>query len=448
MSGSARNLPDSIATMNAQELHRLVADLSVREMLAIWPELSEKATTTLFVLLDIDRKAKLITELAPPEREHLITNLPLDNAREIFETIAPDDLVDIVQDADPDVRDRVWSSLSLEARSQIQFLLRFDEDDAAGIMTTRYAAIRSDRSVGQALTFIRERARNVETIYYVYIVDNVKRLQGVVSLRDLLFADDARPVGEIMTERVVSVLDSTDQEEVAKLLEAHDLIALPVVDDHGRMLGIVTFDDAIDVIREEQTEDVYRMGAMDGAADRYVDSNVWRLVRKRIPWLIVLLVAGTLTTNVLAGFQPLIAAAGFLVWFVPVITQTGGNSGTQSSTLMIRGIATGDIRVRDLWLVLSREIAVGLIMGVVLAAVIMLRSTLVPPGVAPIEAIAIGVALVFVVLFSSVVGAMAPLVIHALGLDPTLMAAPLMSTVIDVVGLTIYFSAARYILGL
>lgn len=448
MSSVARNLHDYIATLGGRELQDLVADLSVQEILEIWPELSDKEIATLFVLLSIDRKAELITELAPPERQQLITSLPLDNAREIFETIAPDDLVDIIQEADPKVRDSVWNSLSAEARSQIQFLLRFDEDDAAGIMTTRYTAIRSDRTVGQALAFIREKAHNVETIYYVYVVDNVKRLLGVVSLRDLLFADDFRPVGEIMTERVVSVRDSTDQEEVAKLLEAHDLIALPVVDDYGRMLGIVTFDDAIDVIREEQTEDVYRMGAMDGAADRYVDSNVFRLVRKRIPWLVILLVAGTLTTNVLSGFQPLIVAAGFLVWFVPVITQTGGNSGTQSSTLMIRGIATGDIHARDVWLVLGKELVVGLIMGVTLAAVIMLRSMLLPPGVAPIEAIAIGVALVFVVLFSSVVGAMAPLGIHALGLDPTLMAAPLMSTLIDVVGLTIYFTAARFILGL
>jgi magnesium transporter len=448
MQSSIENLREYIRDLSDEQLKEIIADLPMHEIVQLWQDLRDVEAIDLFVLLPIDRKAELITEIAPADQEWLIQNLPLDNAREIFEKVEPDDLVDIIQELNPEARESVWQSLSDEARSQMQFLLRFDEDHAAGIMTTRYLAIRSNISVGQALAFIRIHARRVESIYYIYVVDTLKRLQGVVSLKDLLFNDDSRRIEEVMTHKVVSVPEHTDQEEVARVLEAHDLVALPVVDSYNRLLGIVTFDDAIDVIREEQTEDVYKMGAMEGSADRYTDSSVWRLIRKRVPWLIVLLIAGTLTTNVLSAFESLTLAAGFLVWFVPVITQTGGNSGTQSSTLMIRGLATGEIRFRDLGMVMAKELAVGILMGIILAGVIMVRSVYLPPGVDWIAAIAIGSALIFVVVFSSIIGALAPLVIHRLGFDPTVMAGPLMATVIDVAGLTIYFQAARLILGL
>ena len=448
MQSTLENLREFIHDLNDEQLFHMVMDMPMHEIVDLWEDLDDGEAISLFVLLPIDKKAELITELGAADQEWLIKNLPLDNAREIFEKVEPDDLVDIIQELNPEVRENVWQSLSDEARSQMQFLLRFDEEHAAGIMTTRYLAIRSNVSVGQALAFIRVNARRVETIYYIYVVDTLKRLQGVVSLKDLLFNDDSRRIDEVMTHKVVSVPEDADQEEVAKTLEAHDLVALPVVDSYNRLLGIVTFDDAIDVIRDEQTEDVYKMGAMDGSVDRYTESSIWKLIKKRVPWLIVLLVAGTFTTNVLSAFESLTLAAGFLVWFVPVITQTGGNSGTQSSTLMIRGIATGEIRFRDLGKVMLKELVVGISMGLILAGVIILRSVYLPPGVAWAESAAIGAALIFVVVFSTSIGALAPLVIHRLGFDPTVMAGPLMATVIDVAGLTIYFQAARVILGL
>ncbi len=448
MQNTIENLREYIRELSDDQLREMVVDMSIQDIVHMWQDLNDIEAIDLFLLLPIEQKAELITELGSADQEWLIENLPLDNAREIFEKIEPDDLVDIIQELHPEARENVWQSLSDEARTQMQFLLRFDEDHAAGIMTTRYLAIRANITVGQALAFIRMNARKVETIYYIYVVDTLKRLLGVVSLKDLLFTDDSKRIDEVMTHKVISVPDHVDQEEVAKTLEANDLIALPVVDSYNRLLGIVTFDDAIDVIREEQTEDVYKMGAMEGSIDKYTESSVGKLIRKRIPWLIILLVAGTLTTNVLSAFESLTLAAGFLVWFVPVITQTGGNSGTQSSTLMIRGLATGEIRFRDIGKVMAKEIVVGLLMGLVLALVIMVRSVYLPPGVEWLQAGAIGAALIFVVVFSSVIGALAPLVIHRLGFDPTVMAGPLMATVIDVAGLTIYFQAARLILQL
>mgnify|MGYP006272257211 FL=1 len=442
------NLREHMEYMSDAELRKLLEDLPTHELLDNWNSLSQEEAARLFLLLTLEKKVELITELSLSDQEWLIKSLPLENIREIFDEVDPDDLVDIVQEVNPEVRESVWRSLSEDAKQETQFLLRFDADDAAGLMTTRHVAIRSNITVGQALAFIRINARDVETIYYVYVVDALKRLQGVVSLRDLLFVDDSERIEDCMVKQAISVSEDTDQEEVAKLLSTYDLIALPVVDSYRRLLGIVTFDDVFDVIQDEQTEDVYKMSSMEGGVEPYGESSVWRLVKKRVPWLIILLIAGTFTTNVISYFEPIIAAAGFLVWFVPVITQTGGNSGTQSSTLMIRGIATGEIHFRDFFKIILKEALVGLLMGVLLAGVIVLRGIFLPPGVLPAQAAAIGSALLFVVVFSSIIGAFAPLVIHRLGFDPTVMAGPLMATVIDVAGLTIYFEAARIILGL
>jgi magnesium transporter len=442
------NLREYMSYMSDAELRNVLEDLSTHEILDHWNSLSQEEAAKLFLLFPLEKKVELITELSLHDQEWLIKSLPLENIREILDEVDPDDLVDIVQEVNPEVRESVWRSLSEEAKQETQFLLRFDADDAAGLMTTRHVAIRSNISVGQALAFVRINARDVETIYYIYVVDALKRLQGVVSLRDLLFVDDSERIENVMVKQVISVSEDTDQEEVAKLLSTYDLIALPVVDSYNRLLGIVTFDDVFDVIQDEQTEDVYKMSSMEGGVEPYTRSSVWRLMKKRVPWLVILLIAGTLTTNVISAFEPIIAAAGFLVWFVPVITQTGGNSGTQSSTLMIRGIATGEIHFRDFLKIILKESLVGLLMGLILAVVIILRGIFLPPGVLPEQAVAIGAALLFVVVFSSVIGAFAPLVIHRLGFDPTVMAGPLMATVIDVAGLTIYFEAARLILGL
>lgn len=430
------------------ELRGMLEDLGDHDLLDLYSALDEEQSVRAFLLLDLESKTDLISNLSDSEQEWLILQLPMQNMRTILDDMDPDDLVDVIQAVSPEARQSVWNTLTPEAREESQFLLRFDEDDAAGLMTPRYLAVRPNITVGQTLAFIRKNGRDVETVYYVYVVDQLKRLVGVVSLRDLLFTDDVESISMAMATDVVSVRDDIDQEEAARILDANDLIALPVVDGFDRLLGIITFDDVIDVIREEQTEDVYKMGAMEGSPEPYVDSSVWKLIRKRIPWLIVLLLAGTLTTNVLSVFEPLTLAATFLIWFVPVITQTGGNSGTQSSTLMIRGLATGEIRFRDIGAVMLKELVVGALMGLALGGVILLRGVFLPPGIEILPALAVGVSLVFVVLFSSIVGAAAPLVIHRFGADPTVMAGPLMATIIDVAGLTIYFQIARLILGL
>ncbi len=359
----------------------------------------------------------------------------------------PDDLTDFIQSVSTEVRESVWNALGDEAKEETRLLLKYDYDDAAGLMTTRYLAIRPNLRVAQALAWVRRNLQNVETVYYIYVLDPLKRLIGVVSLRDLLAGDDEDLVQNVMVKKVITVFQDTDQEEAAKILETYDLLALPVVDHYHRLLGIVTFDDIIDVIREEQTEDIYKMSAVATSRATYLESSVFSLVRRRIPWLIVLLLAATVTTNVIAGYRHVLEAAVVLAFFIPIVTGTGGNSGTQSATLMIRGLATGELRFNDLGRVVGKEILIGMLIGVCLGLLTILRAMLFPPEVGFHEALAVGTAMCFVVIVASLIGALAPLIISRLGFDPAVMAGPLMATLIDVSGLTIYFETARLLLG-
>jgi magnesium transporter len=419
----------------------------LEQLLREWDAADEETRVAIFASLASEKRIALIKALPSSDHEPIIAALDDQGIARLLADMEPDDLVDIMQNTSAEVRHSVWNNLNEDMRKETLYLLRFDEDDAAGIMTPRYLALQSGATVDMALRFIRSSAESVETIYYIYVVDGLQRLKGVLSLKTLLTTPDTVRVGEIMEREIISVDESTDQEEVARTLETHDFLALPVVDSNGRLLGIVTFDDVIDVIREEHTEDMYKMGAMDGVVEPYFNITILGLVKKRIPWLIILLILGTVTTNVLHHYESIIIGAAFLFIFMPVITQTGGNSGGQSSTLMIRGLATGEIHTRDFWSVMARELVVGAILGLATGIVIIARSILLPPGVEFLQAVAIGASLVVVVLFSNIVGALAPIAIYRLGYDPTVMSAPLMATLIDVCGITIYFEMAKLILG-
>ena len=437
--------------LNDQDIRSQIEEYEIHEVIDQWDSLNPDEKFKIFRYLDHTEKTNFLLELSVPEQEQLFQVFSDKQIDQLLGDLQPDDLVDIIQTVSEDVKKILWEKLSDEAKRETLYLMRFDEDDAAGIMNPRYMAIGDHINVGQAMAFIRKNAADVESIYYIYVVDKKRVLVGVCSLKELLSADDAIPVRVIMENELITVREDTDQEDVAKILETYDLVSLPVVDSGNVLLGIITFDDVIDVIREEQTEDVYKMGAMGGGSDRYLDTNVWGLVKKRIPWLIILLILGTVSTNVVAHynevFKHALLATTFLMIFMPVITQTGGNSGSQSSTLMIRGLATGEIHFRDFGKILLKELKVGLIIGVITGFVIFGRSILFPPNIELVDSLIVGIALGFVVLFSTLIGAVAPMLIHRLGFDPTVMSAPLMATVIDVCGLTLYFEIARLLLS-
>ncbi len=442
------NIKEYMDMLEDTQLKETISELTVAELIDVWDFLNGKEKLRLFLVFDHELKSDFISELSTSDQEFLIVELSEHATRNMLKEMEPDDLVDLIQSISPENRATLWQNMSDESKKETEFLLRFDEDDAAGLMTPRYAAIRGEITVEQALKFIRRTMDTMETIYYIYVVDKLKRLTGVVSLKQILAAKDDVIIADIMEEHVIFVHDNTDQEETAKVLEDHDLLAIPVVDKFNRLLGIITFDDVIDVIREEQTEDIYKMGAMGGNTDSYLESSVFALVIKRLPWLVVLLLAGTITSNVISAFEGLTIAAGFLILFMPVITQTGGNCGTQSSTLMIRGIATDELHFRDIWKVLGKEILVGIIIGIATGIIIFIRGVFLPPGISILQGVTVMISLSAVVLFATVLGALVPLLIHKMGFDPTVAAGPLMSTVIDVIGLTIYFRVAMVILGL
>ncbi len=445
------SIKEYLQMLNQTELKKNLKEISTQDLIENWDDLSEEEEKVIFRNLPLDMKIDLMDSLSAKDQEDIIRNLTdggISGIKQLLKEMEPDDLVDIIQSASPDVRKSVWENLSDDVKKEMIFLLKFDEDDAAGLMTPRYIAIKPNITVGQALKFIRgQHAKDVETLYIVYVVDQLKRLIGLVSLRDLLEHEDDEIIKNIMETDIISVHDDTDQEETAKIFITYGFLAVPVVDENNVLLGIVTYDDIIDVIREEQTEDVYKMGAMTGEIQPYLDTSIWGMVKKRVPWLVVLLFLGTITTNVLSHYEGIVMGAAFLFIFMPVITQTGGNVSNQSSALMIRGLATGEIEGEDMWRILLREMVIGLLMGVITGFAIFLRGILLPPEITIFQAVAISVSLCFVVVFSTVLGAFAPLLIHKMGFDPTVMSGPLLSTFIDVCGLSIYFEVAKLILS-
>jgi len=445
-------LTSNLQNMGDKEIRNLLSQMSLADLLDLWDYLEEDDMIKLFLLLDLSRKVDLIHELPTSQQEFIIQELSTAHIKRLLDEMEPDDITDFIQAVSPEVREAVWNSLSDEAKTETRLLLNYDEDDAAGLMTPRYLAIQSSLTIAQALRWLRKKVSDVETIYYIYVVDKLKRLLGVLSLRDMLLGDDDDKIESIMVKKVITVREDTDQEEVAKILETYDLLALPVVDGYNRLLGIITFDDVIDVIREEQTEDVYKMGAMGGSIVPYMESSVWDLVKKRIPWLTILLIMATFTANVIELFKNVYGPWPFLVPFMQLITGTGGNSGTQSSTLMIRGLATGELEVKDIGRIFLKEIMVGVLLGAGMGVLTVIRVLIfelgLPFEVVMMRGIAIGLAMSLVVIIATLIGALAPLVIKRLGFDPTVMAGPLMATVIDVCGLTVYFQTVRLILNL
>lgn len=449
MKNSLKHIKKYINTLKQNDIKNIIDDISIQDFIDNWNILTKEEAVIIFKHLPTEMKVDLMDSLPYKEQEALLIELNVEEIKELLEEMDPDDLADFIQAVSPEIRKSVWENLSPEAKKETLFLLKYDEDDAAGIMTPRYIAIKPTITVEQALEFIRNGGvEEVETVYYFYVLDPINCLVGVVSLRDILTAKDEQVISDIMNTDIISVHHETDQEEVAKIFEKYSLLAIPVVDDKNILLGIVTFDDIMEVIKKEATEDVYKMGAMDGSPHPYLETSIFSLVKKRVPWLIVLLLVGTITTNVLHYYEDIIIGAAFLFMFMPVITQTGGNAGNQATTLMIRGLATGEIYFKNILKVFSKELAIGFIMGICTGLVIFARGIFLPPGVTVFQSFTISLSLCFVVLFANIIGALAPLVIHKLGFDPTVMSGPLLSTVIDVSGLTIYFEIAKYFLNL
>ena len=335
----------------------------IHEYVEQWSSFSSEEQMHHFAHLSVAKKISLLTQLNTHEQEHIIKNISSVTVKNIVQECSPDDLVHIMRRVRPTFRALLWNALPTKRREETRALLTYKRTNAAGVMTSRYVVVQSDITVKSAIDYLRKTGQRAETIYYIYVVSKEGILEGVISLRDLLMAKNNEKIFKVMVTDVVSVKSDTDQEDAAKLLSSYNFIALPVCDHQERIIGIITFDDVIDVLRDEQTEDVYKMSAVTASTGQYLTTAVGSLVLRRAPWLLLLLLLGTVTTNIINSFQSLILASTFVIWFIPVITQTGGNSGAQSSTLMIRGLAMGEIHWRDIWRVIGKEVMVGICTG-------------------------------------------------------------------------------------
>lgn len=417
-----------------------------------WTILSTKERVARFKKLARSQSEDFFLSLDPVEQAGLLYALPQAEQRLWMRVLDPDEAADLLQRAPASAREALFDLLDEHTRTEVRALLAYAEDAAGGLMNPRFARVRPDMSVEEAIRYLRKQAPQLETIYYAYVVDQEQQLLGVLSVRQLLGATSDRLVRDIMRTDVVTVPDQLDQEAVARVWREHDFLALPVLDAEGRMKGIITYDDIAAVLREEATEDIQKYAGMEALGTRYLATPFLELVKKRGGWLGLLFLGEMLTASAMAHFEEEIAAAVVLALFVPLIISSGGNAGSQASTLVIRSMALGELRVADWWRVLRREVGSGLTLGLLLATIGLLR-ILVWQTVGGVYGeyylllgVTVAVSLVGVVLWGSLAGAMLPFALRRVGFDPASASAPLVATLVDVTGLIIYFTVAAALL--
>lgn len=425
-------------------------ELDREELKEAWGLLTPEDRLAGFRLLGTDDAEEFFFDLSASDQCELIMGLSVPQQRLWLRLLAPDDAADVVQAADEDDRAYLLTLLDEPTRREVSVLLAYAEDDAGGLMSSRFARVRPDMTVDEAISYLRKQALShvdVETIYYVYVLDPSQVLLGVVSFRELFSERGDHLVRDVMNTDFVTVPEEMDQEEVAGVMAEHDIVAIPVVDAQSRMVGIVTVDDIVDVVQEEATEDVQKYAGMAALEEPYLRTSFFDLMKKRGGWLSLLLVGEMLTATVMAYYEGELQRALFLTTFVPLIISSGGNSGSQASTLVIRALTLGEIRLRDWWRVMRRELAAGFTLGALLGTIGLVRVVIwhqiKPQDYAPLPmGFTIFFSLLGVVLFGTLAGSMLPLLLRKLKFDPASASAPMVATLVDVMGLVIYFTVA------
>jgi magnesium transporter len=426
-----------------------LVDLAPADVVDILNRLRLADAAAVLEALPVSRLIEVFDQPTLRRRGALLEQLAVERGAEILTGLSADERTDVARDMGAHGCRRLLPKLPGDARAEVERLLRYPDHSAGGIMTTEFVRLDPSMTVGQALKRIRAEAGEKETIYACYILEpGTGRLLGAVSLRDLVMADLEQPVVAVMRRRPITVEALEDRESVAQKIAKYNLLAVPVLERDGSVVGFVTVDDVIDVMIEEQTEDLLRMAAVEpGALDRpYFESPVLHVVKKRIGWLLLLFVAETFTGTVLRYFESELAAVVALSFFIPLLIGTGGNAGAQTVTTIVRSIALGEIRLRDGWRVLSREAGTGLLVGVLVAVVAFGRSLL--WGVTVQLAITVAITVLVICTWSTTIGSMIPLAAKRFGVDPAVLSAPLITTLVDATGLVIYFTIAKMILHL
>ncbi len=415
------------------------------DIASLLSELDDKELALAFRLIPKDKAAEVFANMESSMQTYLVEMFSEKELKELLDDLYMDDTVDLLEELPANLVNRILDTVSPSDRALINQLLNYPEDSAGSIMTTEYVDIRETMTVAQAMAHIKETGIHKETIYTCYVTDK-RRLIGIVSAKDLMTTDDDVLIKDLMETEIISVSTHTDKEEVAKLFTKYDFLALPVLDTDELMVGIVTFDDAMDVMVEEATEDITKMAAINPSEKTYFETSVFAHAKNRIPWLLILMFTSIITGTIITKYENAFAAIPLLVSFIPMLMDTGGNCGSQSSTLIIRGLALSQIRFKDIFRVVFKEFRISLIVGSVLAVTNGIRIMIQYQNAG--LAFVIALSLIGTVVIAKLIGCMLPLFASKVHLDPAIMASPLITTLVDIFSILIYFNIATMLFNL
>lgn len=421
------------------QLKALLADTNEADVAAIFEEMDEKALPVLYRLLGKEEAAEVFARMDHDIQETLVNALTDKELQQVLDELFLDDTVDMIEEMPANVVARILRNTDAQTRYQINELLKYPDDSAGSMMTVEYVNIKKDMTVGEAIARVRKMAQNSETIYTVYVTEN-RKLIGICTVKELLISKDEEKIENIMETNIITISTGDDQEDVAKMFSKYGFLAFPVVDHEERLVGIVTVDDAMDVLQDENTEDITKMAAITSAEETYFKTSVFSHAKNRIAWLLVLMLSSTITGTIITSYENAFAVVPLLVSFIPMLMDTGGNCGSQSSTLIIRGIALDEIVFKDIWRVIFKEFGVSIMVGGVLAVVNGIRIFLMYHEAK--LAIVVAFSLVATIMIAKLIGGILPLIAKKLNLDPALMAAPLITTVVDTCSILVYFKIA------
>ena len=438
-------LTDLLKKKEFKAVRSILEVMNTVDIAALLAELEDKEMILAFRLIEKSKAAEVFAEMSSSMQTYLVEMFTEKELKDLIDELYMDDTVDLLEELPANLVTRILEQVDKERRAQINTILNYPEDSAGSIMTTEYVDLRRTTTVKEAMDHIKQTGIHKETIYTCYVLEN-RRLVGIVSAKDLMTMDDDMTMEELMETEIISVTTHTDQEEAVHLLSKYDLLALPVLDQQGYMVGIVTVDDAMDVLVDETTEDMEIMNALSPSEQPYFETGVIKHARNRIGWLLVLMLSATLTQTIIAHYQEAFTAVPLLVSFIPMLTDTGGNCGSQSSTLIIRGIALDEIHFKDIFKVVFKEFRVAILVGAALAVVNGIYMVIRYHD--PMLALLVSISLVATILIAKLIGCVLPLVAKKLRLDPAIMAAPLITTIVDVCSIMVYFQVATHLLHL
>ncbi|HZW97276.1 MAG TPA: magnesium transporter [Bacillota bacterium] len=429
------------------EARNEISSLNVVDAANLFEEIEQKHILLVFRILPKDFSSEVFSHMSLELQKHVIDSMTDEEAIRIFDDLFLDDAVDILEEMPANVVKKILKNSNDNMRTLINQFLNYPEDSAGSLMTIEYVDLKKEMTVKQAIQYIKEIGIDKRTINTCYVMDGSRILEGVISLRKLILSDESAIIKDIMETEVMSINTHDDQEEVAALFRKYDYYVMPVVDKENRLVGIITVDDVLDVIDREATEDLQKMAAMQPSETEYLKTSNWRLAINRIPWLLILMISATLTGGIIQRYESALQSVIILAAFIPMLMDTGGNAGSQSSTLIIRGLALGEIKTSDTLRVLGKEFCVSNIAGIALAAVNFLRIYFFERA-GLLMSLTVSVTLYLTVVLAKVVGGVLPIIAKKLKFDPAIMAGPLITTIVDAIALIIYFNIASWLLGI